>query len=293
MKKHTPVLLNEVIEYLDPQANQNFIDCTAGLGGHSKLILERTAPNGKLLAIDQDPESLETARINLNDYKSRIIFVNGNFKNLDQIIKTANFTAPDGIIYDLGLALWHFGENERGFSFSKDAPLDMRLGNRKSEVGNQRTAADIINHYSLNQLSDMLYKYGDIRKSQMIAKRIVEARKIKRIATTRDLIEALQITNPKVLAPIWQAIRIEVNDEFKNLTVSLEKAIKILKTNGKIAVISFHSGEDRIVKNYFRNEQKQNILKILTKKPIIAARGEVKNNPQSRSAKLRAAQKIE
>lgn len=297
MKRHIPVMLKEVIEYLIPRQGQKFIDCTIGLGGHSRKILERIGPKGKLLGIDQDKESIRETRENLKEFKNQIVLINDNFNNLGHIARENGFDKVEGILFDLGMASWHFDSSNRGFTFSQDEPLDMRLDKfqnadfrmRNNKYEN-KTAEYIINRYSLKELANILYKYGDIRKNFMIAKRIVEARKDKKIITTFDLKCALQINNPKVLAPIWQAIRIEINHEYENLKLGLNQAIKLLKPEAKLVVISFHSGEDRITKNFLRDNK--NKIEILTKKPIIASEEEIKNNPKARSAKLRAAEKI-
>ncbi len=294
MKEHIPVMVEEAIEYLNLKPRQKIIDATCGLSGHDKEILKKIGARGKLLAIDQDIESLKQAKKNLHEFEN-VIYVNDNFKNLKQIAQDNTFNNADGILYDLGVASWHFENSGRGFSFSKDEPLDMRLFQNQNikiieqKYVNNLTAYEIINNYSLKDLSFILYKYGDIRKSQMIAQRIIDARKNKKISTTFDLVSALQIKNPKVLAPIFQAFRIKVNDEYNSLEQSLKNALEVLKSSGRIVVISFHSGEDRIVKNFFRNNKNQ--IKVINKKPILAKQEEVKNNSKSRSAKLRAGEK--
>lgn len=276
--------MNEVLEFLDPQKNENFVDCTLGLGGHSKEILKKINPKGKILGIDQDIESLEEARKKLEQYKDQIIFVNDNFKNLKKIVKDNNFKEIDGILIDLGLASWHYKETGRGFSYQFDEPLLMQLS--IDENGNP-TAAEIVNKYSEKKLADLFYKNSDIRISRVLAKNIVDFRKKQKITTTTQLREALNIDSKKILALVWQALRIEANNEFENIQKVLLQAIDILKSGGKIVVISFHSNEDRIVKNFFRDHKEQ--LEILTKKPVVAGKEEIKVNKNANCAKLRVA----
>ena len=281
---HKPVMLEEVIKYFAPRKNQNYIDLTFGLGGHSKEILRKTGPNGKILAVDQDEKAQSEACETLKKYKNRIIYICDNFRNLDKIVGNTHFQRVSGILMDLGLGSWQIDILEKGISFSKNAPLDMRLGN------NQRISAkDILNDYNEKQLANLLYNYGDVYKSRKFARNIINYRQKNEISFVSELIEAIGTKNPKILAPIFQAIRIEVNNEIENLNIALPQILNILMPKGKIIVISYHSGEDRIVKNFFRSNKDK--LKILTKKPITPTNEEIKYNPRSRSAKLRVAQK--
>lgn len=280
--QHTPVLVKEVLQYLDPKPNDDFIDCTLGLGGHAKLILEKTAPYGKLLAIEQDLEGMNEAKKILSKFKNRTIFINNNFLNLSQIARVYNFTRISGILFDLGLALWQIKEKKYGYSFEIDSPLDMRM------FGARMSAAEILNRYHQKELADMFYYNADLGTSRVIARKLIEFKNKKKFSRTSDLIEAIGTKNPKILAPVWQALRIEVNNELKNLQIALRDSVNLLKPGGRLAVISFHSGEDRIVKNFFK--ENTNCFKILTKKPITPDPLEIKNNPRSRSAKLRAAE---
>lgn len=300
--QHTSVLLKEVLQFIDPKQNQNFVDCTLGLGGHSTAILEKTAPNGKLLAIEQNYDGLNQARENLKKFDQRITFINDNFYNLQQIIKNQKFHNISGILLDLGLASWQIDEGNLGISFQKDEPLDMRLENpnpkhripNKFQISKPKfpniTAAEIVNRYPLKKLADVLYQYGDVRNSYSIAKKIIQSRERKPIVTTFQLAEVLQTRNPKILAPIFQALRIEVNQELSNLELVLPQVVEILEPDGKIVIISYHSGEDRIVKNFLR--QNTDKLKILTKKPITPSYEEISQNPRARSAKMRVGEKI-
>lgn len=273
---HKPVLLNEVIQYLDPKPGENFIDCTIGEAGHSLAILERTKPSGKVLGIDFDLDSLK--RIKPQD---RFILVHGNFKNLKRIVEEHGFYPIHGILFDLGLSGWQIEESGRGFSFKKDEPFLA-----KTET--------ILNQWPEQELFRILKEYGEERYSQRIARRIIDERRIKPIKTTLQLLEVIKKAAPysrtkrgqidRVAARIFQALRIVVNDELENLKQGLEQALEILNPGGRLIVISFHSLEDRIVKNFFR----ENSFEVLTKKPIRPTEKEIKNNPRSRSAKLRA-----
>lgn len=282
---HEPVLLKEVIKYLEPKSNKNYVDCTLGLGGHSRKILEKNGPNGQLIGIEQNTEGIEEAQKRLDEFKERVKLVRSNFRNLEKIIKDSKISSVDGILFDLGLASWQIKDDKKGISFSEDAELDMRLSPESN-----LTAADIINTYPEKQLANLLFEFGDVRGNRYFAKKIAAERKNKKIQKTSELVKIIGTNNPKVLAPIFQALRIEVNSELENLLIALPQALNVLDKGGKIVVISYHSGEDRIVKNFFRANKTK--IKILTKKPIIASFEEIKENSRSRSAKLRAAEKI-
>jgi len=282
---HQSVFLNEVINYLNPNPGENFIDCTVGAGGHSLAILEKNSP-GKVLAIDWDKESLQLLKLKVND---RLTLVNNNFKNLKQIVKEYNFYPVNGILFDLGLSSWQIEESGRGFSFKKDENLDMRF----QPAG--ETVQEIINKWPEQSLMEVFWKYGEERYGRRIAKRIVEERKRQSIKTTFQLKDVIEKAIPyrwradRVLARIFQSLRIVVNDELENLKQGIEQAAEILMPGGRLVVISFHSLEDRIVKNFFKENKS---LKTLIKKPIMANEEEIKKNPRSRSAKLRAAIKL-
>jgi 16S rRNA (cytosine1402-N4)-methyltransferase len=281
--QHTPVLLNEVLTNLKLESNKNYIDATLGLGGHTRAILDQTGPNGKVIAFEQNLEGLEQAKNNLIDFASRIIFINDNFSNLTKNIIKTNINKMSGIILDLGLASWQIDSEELGISFAQNQPLDMRLGENLT-----LTASDIVNKYHTNKLADVLYDNSDIGNSRNIARRIVEVRSLKKLMTTHDLRDAIGTKNPKILAPIFQALRIEVNGDYRNLQFALDQSQQILEVGARIIVISYHSGEDRIVKNYFRNNSDK--LTIITKKPITPSDYELKQNTRSRSAKMRVAE---
>jgi len=287
---HIPVLQKEVIQYLDPKSNENFIDCTVGEGGHALAILEKTAPKGKILGIDADPEIIKSLKLS-----SRIILVCDSFVNLKEVVEKTRFKSVQGILFDLGLSSWHLEESKRGFSFQRNEPLDMRY-NPRSPL----TAARIVNYYSFQEIEKILKEYGEERFAQEIAKEIITIRKIKPIETTFQLAEIIKRATPrwyhwKKIHPAtrtFQALRIAVNDELNNLRKTLPQTIEILKPGGRLVVISFHSLEDRIVKYFYREQASVNRLKILTKKPVTPSKEEMKINPRSRSAKLRACLKF-
>jgi 16S rRNA (cytosine1402-N4)-methyltransferase len=295
---HTPVLLNEAIEALNIKEDAVYVDCTFGGGGHSREILKYLGTNGKLIVFDQD----EDVKKNLPE-DDRVVFVPQNFRHLQRFLRLHKFAKVDGILADLGVSSHQFDTAERGFSTRFDAALDMRMDSRQT-----LTAATVLNSFTELQLHKMFEKYGEVTNAKTLAKIIVEQRLIKpftTINTFKQSISALVKGNPnKYLAQVFQALRIEVNEETKVLEEMLEQTKAILNEDGRVAVISFHSLEDRIVKNFFKNgsieEQEaddvygtrmENPFKIITKKPITASSAEQKNNPRSRSAKLRVAQK--
>lgn len=291
---HIPVLEKEIIKYLDPKTNQNFIDATIDGGGHAKAILKRIYPNGKLLGIDLNKNLLNIAKKELSPFKKQLILIEDNFSNLSKIVQKYKFSKIEGILFDLGISNFYLEKFKNGFSFKKENQnLDMRFSEK-----NNLTAEKIINQFSENSLFKIFKNYGEERFSKQIAKEIVHQRKFKRIKKVQDLNKIIKKAVPakflsnKVFVRIFQALRIQVNNELENLKNGLNDAYQILNKNGKIAVISYHSLEDRIVKNFFRDLEKVNKLKILTKKPIIPTIEEIKKNPKSRSAKLRIAIKI-
>lgn len=286
---HKSVLKDEVIGYLNPKPNENFIDANFGAGGHAKSILERTKPKGKLLGIELDKSLLEK---NKNEANERLILVNDNFKILKKIVRENDFKDVSGIIFDLGFSSWHIEKSERGFSFQKNEILDMRYDKSAGT-----TAMDILNKWREEEIEKVLKEYGQERFSRKIAKAIIERRKEKPIIKTFELVEVIKKVIPfqKRINPAtrtFQALRIAVNEELENLKSVLPQALEILKPDGKIVVISFHSLEDKIVKNFFKEKKQKGEIEILTKKPIGPTNEEIKNNLRSRSAKLRAAIKI-
>ncbi len=289
---HIPVLLDEVLEYLQPKEGQNFIDCTIGGGGHSFKILSCTGPNGKVLGIDLSPEAIEKIddqRRALN-LRERIILSNDNFANLEEIVELNSFSPVHGILLDLGLSSDLIEDSGRGFSFMRDETLDMRFN---PELG-KLTAQEIVNQYSEKTLREIFWRYGEERYSPRIAQEIVKNRKRKKIQTSAQLSELIKNAlgfrfQIKILARIFQSLRIVVNQELENLQQVLTSSLDILSPSGRIVVISYHTLEDRIVKRFFKGEDS---FKILTKKPITPTNEEIKKNPRSRSAKLRVAEKI-
>ena len=280
---HIPVLGKEIITGLNIKENGHYLDTTVGGGGHSRLILE-AALGTQITAVDQDEDALIAAKSNLAEFGNRVNFVRSNFAEYDFPANTF-----DGIIADLGVSSYHLDNPERGFSFRYEADLDMRMDRRKS-----LRAAEIINHWDEVELADIFYKYGEERLSRRIAKRIVENRPFN---TTTQLAEAISYSVPRKYrygrihpaTRAFQGLRIAVNNELKSLEILLEKAPLALVEGGKIAIISFHSLEDRIVKHSFKDSQ---WLKVLTKKPITAQEEEISTNPRSRSAKLRISESV-
>lgn len=289
---HIPVLLREVIEYLEPKPDQNFIDCTIDGGGHSLAILERIE-KGKILGIDWDEQLLLELKFKIR--KENLILVCDNFVNLKDIVKKYNFRPVNGILFDLGISSWHLEKSKRGFSFLKDELLDMRYSYNAS-----LKAEDIINRWSVQNLERIFKEYGEERYAEKIARQIVVTRTIRPIRRTLELVEAIRKAIPKRVrvgrlhfaTKIFQALRIAVNNELDNLNKALTQAVEILEPNGRLVIISFHSLEDRLVKIFFKEKAEENQLKILTKKPIRSSLEEIKRNPRSRSAKLRAAEKL-
>jgi 16S rRNA (cytosine1402-N4)-methyltransferase len=296
---HTPVLLKETVDALMIKPNGVYVDCTFGGGGHSKTILEKLGDEGKLIAFDQD----EDARTNIPK-DPRVIFVPHNFRHLQRFLKLHNINAVDGILADLGVSSHQFDEAERGFSIRYDAPLDMRMDQRQSLI-----AADVITDYTEQQLHKMFEQYGEVTNAKTLAKTIVELRNtqsLKSIDAFKQALRGVVKGNPnRYFAQVFQALRIEVNDELGALKEMLQQIPPLLKPGCRAAIITFHSLEDRLVKNFFRRgtfeeteenpfimTKSMNELKVITKKPIEASDEEMKRNPRARSAKLRVAEKV-
>jgi len=304
---HIPVLLDEVMQELNPHPGQRFIDATVGAGGHAEAILKATAPDGRILALDVDPAALHIARQRLAPYLHRVHLVNTNFEEVASVAQSHDFVPVHGIIVDLGLSSMQLNAIERGFSFQSEGPLDMRF-----DPSGSTTAADLVNSLSQDDLADLLYRFGEERRSRAIARAIVAARPLN---TTRELAEVVTRTvggrrkariHPATRT--FQALRIAVNDELGVLSNALSEMMAILAPGGRLAIISFHSLEDRIVKNFFKQETKDCIcppeqltcicnhratLCIITRKPITASSHELSVNPRARSAKLRVAERLE
>jgi 16S rRNA (cytosine1402-N4)-methyltransferase len=295
---HIPVLLDEVIEHLSIRPGGIYVDCTFGGGGHSRAILEKLNDKGRLVAFDQDAD----ARQNLPQDK-RVIFVPQNFRHLQRFLKLNGIEAVDGILADLGVSSHQFDEGGRGFSTRFDAPLDMRMDQRQ-----ESTAFDVVNTYSEEKLHKLFEQYGEVTNSKTLARTIVEVRKTARLQTIEAFKTALQPIvkgNPhKYFAQVFQALRIEVNDELNALKDLLTQVPQVLKQGGRVAMITFHSLEDRLVKVFFRDStfesepenpfvttERLHTLKLVNKKPVVASAAEMKKNPRSRSAKLRVAER--
>jgi len=293
---HQPVLLKEVLYYLNPLPGGNFIDCTVGLAGHALPILKQATPDGKVLGIELDEKVIKKLVLQVRGYKFRenLILVQENFANLKKIVRKNKFQPVNGILFDLGMSSWQIEESGRGFSFQKDEPLIMRYDS------NGLTTQEIVNQWPEKELIEIFKKYGEERYAWQIAQGISRTRRIKPIKTTFQLIEIIRRAVPAkyrhgrihFATRIFQALRIATNDELNNLKKALPQALDILTSGGRLVVISFHSLEDRIVKNFFRQAAKENQLNILTKKPIRPTQEEIKLNPRSRSAKLRATLKM-
>jgi len=300
---HIPVLTQEILNYLNLKKGGVYIDCTLGGGGHSKAILENIYPQGSLIGIDQDIEAIETAKEELKSYIDKIKLVKGNFKNLGEILLDLKIKIVSGIIFDSGVSFHQLKEKERGFSFKEDSHLDMRM-----DLTQEFNADILLNNYSEKELAEIFEKYGEERFSRRIARLIVTERKKKAITTTKQLSDLVIRSLPRTkkrhtwrihpATRIFQAIRIEVNQELKALEKGLNQAIRVLEDKGRICVISYHSLEDRIVKHLFKEVEREGKgqgdygLKIITKKPIRPSLEEVRDNPKARSAKLRVAEKI-
>ncbi|MCJ7814013.1 MAG: 16S rRNA (cytosine(1402)-N(4))-methyltransferase RsmH [Candidatus Atribacteria bacterium] len=300
---HIPVLTEEILNYLNLKKGGVYIDCTLGGGGHSKAILEKIYPHGLLIGMDQDIEAIETAREELKSYIDKVKLVKGNFKNLEEILSDVKIETVSGIIFDLGVSFHQLKEKERGFSFKEDSHLDMRM-----DLNQEFNADILINSYSEKDLAEIFEKYGEERFSRRIARLIAMERKKENINTTKQLADLVIKSLPRTkkrhtwrihpATRVFQAIRIEVNQELKALEKGLNQAIRVLENKGRVCVISYHSLEDRIVKHQFKEVEREGKdkgnygLKIITKKPISPSLKEVEDNPKARSAKLRVAEKI-
>ena len=289
IESHSPVLFKEVLEYLNIKKNGIYVDGTVGLGGHSNQILEYLSNKGRLIGVDRDFRALEICKNNLNKKNQNFSLHNDSYDNINSILGSQNIKTVDGILLDLGLSSYQLNDSERGFSFNSNGELDMRFDTSQSTK-----AKDILNHYETDQLADIIYKYGEERRSRVIAKNIIKVRPLDKIS---DLVEAIRVSTPpknrnKSIARVFQAIRITVNDELKKLDEFLSFFYKNLNMGGVIAIISFHSLEDRIVKHQFKKLEKESVLKIITKRPITPSKKELNLNSRARSSKLRVAQKV-
>lgn len=308
MTYHTPVLLQEVVELLQPCRGGLYVDCTLGGGGHAEEILRAAGPDGKLIALDWDMEAQESSRERLRGYGDRVQLVRANFAEVEQVLMSIGVTAVDGMMFDVGVSSRQFDEPSRGFSFQREGPLDMRM-NRDSGV----TAQEVLSNESVEELTRIFRVYGEERRARAIAQRIERERAFRPLETTADLVRVVEsVLGPKrgAIHPatrVFQALRIHVNRELENLQHGLRGAVNMLKSGGRLAVISFHSLEDRIVKQFFVQMstgcvcppalaacacERKEVLRVITRKPVTATEAEVRQNPRARSAKLRVAEKI-
>jgi 16S rRNA (cytosine1402-N4)-methyltransferase len=306
LSTHIPVLVNEVVEGLQAQRGGYFVDCTIGMGGHAAAILEKMSKSGRLLGIDADPEAIKASETRLIDYADALTLVNDNFANLASICVKHHFYPADGILFDLGVSSLQLDTAQRGFSFRWEAPLDMRFDPRHGS-----TAADIVNNLSETELAHIIKEYGEERHWRRIAQQIVQSRPI---TTTAELAYAVKQVLGSKYARIhpatrtFMALRIAVNSELQNLQWSLQQAIKLLRPGGRLVVISYHSLEDRIVKELMRREATGCIcppgtlicscghvpsLKLISRRVIKPSPLELESNPRSRSAKMRIAERLD
>ena len=302
---HIPVLYKEIIHALQPQSGGRYVDGTLGAGGHARGILEACSPDGHLLGLDVDPQALALARETLAPYEQRAHLVQASYITITKQLAALKWDFVDGIVLDLGASSMQFDNAERGFSFMQDGPLDMRFGSNAFQ-----SAEDIVNTYDERDLADLIFRYGEDRDARRIAKAIVMSRPLR---TTRELVAVIEKASPRrgdrthPATQTFQALRIAVNEELASVESVLPQAVAALRSGGRCAVISFHSLEDRIVKDYFREQSKdivnppyeriyeverKAVVEIINKKPIVASDEEVKDNPRARSAKLRVIEKL-
>ncbi len=288
---HRPVLLDEVLNYLRPKPGQVILDATLGGGGHTKAILGRMEGKGLFLGIDQDEEAIRRVETQIGP-STNVILTKLNFSELDQFLSKYEVKKLDAVLFDLGVSSFQLDSPKRGFGFMKEGPLDMRM-----DLESHKAAKDFVNDLSQQELQDLFFKYGEERKAKEIARKIVASRRQKPFSTTtqlRELVRSCYPRRPFRIDPatrVFQALRIAVNNELKNLEQGLDKAIGYLACGGRIAVISFHSLEDRIVKHRFRREAGEGHFEILTKKVVRPTEEEMAANPRSRSAKLRVGER--
>lgn len=291
---HQAVLTAEVLTFLAPQRGGLFVDCTVGLGGHARVLLEHGA--SRVIGLDRDQEALNQAHTALSAWAEHVELRHANYKDVDAVLSASQISSVDGMLADLGVSSLHLDGEGRGFSFRRDEPLDMRM-----DQSTGQTAADLIRNTSEQTLADIIFKYGEERQSRRIARAIVEARKRSPVTSTGDLASIVRrslrrrgYTRIDPATRTFQAIRIWVNQELEGLEVALEAMCRRLRTGARLVVISFHSLEDRIVKHTFRALERGGkvAIRVLTKRPVIPQDEEVERNPRARSAKLRVAERV-
>lgn len=293
---HDPVLLNEILELMNLRPGAVVADCTLGRGGHARAVADRIAPDGVLLALDADPRNLEFARSQLAPSPSRIRFFHANFSELADVLSEAAISHVDAVLADLGISTNQLFEDEYGMSFARPMPLDMRIDPRT-----RRSAANLVNELSETELANVLYNLAQERYSRRIARKIADARRLSPIMTTDRLAELVRSAVPSrggapskidPATKTFMALRMAVNQEVENLSALLEQAPRLLCQGGRVAVVSFQSTEDRMVKQAFRSAEQAGLLQVVTKKPITPSDEELARNPRSRSAKLRVGEKV-
>ena len=297
VKYHIPVMLEEVLDYLELRPGMTIVDATMGTGGHSKEIIQRIMPGGRLIGIDRDKESLGICRQRLEEYTGACEFVHANFIDLDSVLKNLSIEKIDGIVFDLGISSFQLSDAQRGFSFQNEGPLDMRL-DRESYI----SAYDLVNNLNEEEISELLWAFGEERWHNRIAHLLVQERERQPISTTEQLASIVSRSIPyryrykyyriHPATRTFQAVRIAVNRELEILEGTLNKAVEFLKENARICVISFHSLEDRQVKHTFRKAAADDLVKIITNKPLTPGMDELQANPSSRSSKLRVAERL-
>jgi 16S rRNA (cytosine1402-N4)-methyltransferase len=296
--QHVPVLVSEVLALWEYRPGKIYVDGTVGSGGHSRAILEKSSPTGRLVGLDWDEEALDRARKNLSSFQGRVELVKENFKNLKQILESLSIAGVDGILLDLGVSTEQLENRERGFSFRWDAPLDMRM-DQEAKIH----AQELLRNLSAEEIAAVLKEYGEERWARRIARNIVRRRQSAPLRTTAELVEVIRRSVPPQHRRIhpatrtFQALRLAVNDELNNLRIFLGQCPGLLNPGGRLSVISYHSLEDRIVKNQFRlwaprNGEPGAAFRLLTRKPVIPSAEEIARNPRARSAKMRVAEKI-
>lgn len=302
---HIPVLVREVVDWLAVRAGGTYLDVTVGGGGHAVAVLEASAPDGRLLGLDRDPEAVRRATERLSVYGDRVSVVHASYRDLLEIAHLQGCSPADGVLFDLGFSSWQIDSARRGFAFSAEGPLDMRY-----DPSTGATAADLVNDLSEMALADLLFRYGEEARSRQIARAIVAARPIYTTLGLAELIERVVGGRRSAIHPAtrtFQALRIAVNEELAALESALPDAVKLLRAGGRLAVIAFHSLEDRIVKQFVQQSSRDCIcppdypvctcnhkrtLQRVTRKPITPSQVEIAANPRSRSAKLRVAEKL-
>lgn len=308
---HIPVMLAETLDYMGLRPGGTYVDCTLGGGGHSSEMVKRVQPGGRIIGIDQDPDALKAAGEKLREYAASVTLVHSNFYRLKEVLAELGVPAVDGVLFDIGVSSHQLDEAGRGFSYMQDAPLDMRMNPQDTT-----TAADLVNNLPEQELTRIIREYGEERWAKRIAEFIAHRREIRPIATTGELVEVIKRAipagarreGPHPAKRTFQALRIAVNDELGRFAAALRDAVDVLKPGGRVCVITFHSLEDRIAKETFRElagrctcppelpvckcENKPQV-KIITNKPVSPKAAEIEMNPRARSAKLRVAQKVE